>query len=91
VVLLFLVPGWAGPDSLKETMPADGKVKIRTTRTQDEAMCEAIKARKENPGSYNLYSRQCTEFVEGVLEAGGVKNLPHSAKPKVLFWNLLTR
>jgi len=72
-------------------VPADGRVKIRTTKKEDEAMCEAIKARKENPGSYNLYNRDCALFVVDVLEAGGVKNVPHSAKPKVVFWNLLTR
>lgn len=40
----------------------------------------AIKERRRNPGLYNLYSRDCAPFVVDVLEAGGVKNVPHSAK-----------
>ena len=32
----------------------------------------AITQREQNGGMYNLFSRNCAEFVEGVLDYGGV-------------------
>jgi RHS repeat-associated protein len=85
------VPGWAGPDSTKEPTPADAEVTLHTDLLGDEIMCEAIKERKRNPGLYHLFSRNCASFVEDVLEAGGVKGVPRTNKPRVLFWNLVNR
>ena len=73
------------------TGPPTDTVTIPTTPAQDEAMCMTIKERRENPGSYYLFERDCALFVVTVLEAGGVKGIPHSHLPRVVFWNLKVR
>jgi hypothetical protein len=44
------------------------------TPEQDQAMEQAIEQRSNNPGIYNLSSRNCAMFVEDVLQAGNVVN-----------------
>ena len=43
----------------------------------EDEMESAIKGRSSDGGSYDLYFRNCAQFVEDVLHAGGVGGVPH--------------
>ena len=60
-----------------------GTVRISSTPEQDKAMQDFINESIQNPGAYNLYSRNCALFVEDVLRAGGF-NGPETIQPYVL-------
>jgi hypothetical protein len=59
-------------------------VVIHTTPQQDQAMQRVINQMQNDPGSYNLYGRNCAIFVERVLQAGG-QNPPNTPYPRKLF------
>lgn len=61
---------------------------IHTTPAQDQAMQQAINSRRNNPGKYNLYGRNCAKFVEDVLNAGGIPNVPDNMIPNHLYQTL---
>jgi hypothetical protein len=63
-------------------------IHIHTTSKQDLAMQMVIDQRWNDPGSYKLYGRNCSRFVEDVLKAGGVKNVPDDVRPLLLFNDL---
>jgi RHS repeat-associated protein len=64
---------------------------ILTTPEQDRAMQAVIDARRNNPGKYNLYGRNCTKFVHDVLRAAGIPDLPDEYLPEKLWNNLKKR
>jgi len=43
----------------------------------EDAMESAIKGRSSDGGSYDLYFKNCAQFVEDVLHAGGIGGVPH--------------
>jgi hypothetical protein len=45
---------------------------IKTTPQQDAAVWKFILDRMRNPGTYNLYQRQCTDFVRDALRSAGI-------------------
>ncbi len=59
-------------------VPSHSYLHIPISAAQAAAMNRAIANRRENPGSYSLYFRNCAGFVEHVLHAGGVGGVPHS-------------
>jgi RHS repeat-associated protein len=61
---------------------------IRTSAQQDKAMQLAIDQRRLNPGTYNLYGRNCALFVEDVLKVGNVQNVPNDIRPDWFVTNL---
>ncbi|HEY1525241.1 MAG TPA: RHS repeat-associated core domain-containing protein [Candidatus Angelobacter sp.] len=67
------------------------QVTLPTTPEQDKAMQKVIDDRTKNPGKYNLYGRNCAKFVEDVLRAGGLKDVPDTKYPEDLFNNLKNR
>ncbi len=77
------VPGAIKPDIGMESKT----VTIRTSPEQDKAMQAAINTLAENPGSYNLFRRNCTAFAAYVLRAGGL--LPPSTIDPFNFVNQL--
>lgn len=58
-------------------------VTIPATPKQDQAMLDYIKNRTEHPGIYQMYGRNCTEFVYDVLRAGGI-GAPYTPFPREL-------
>ncbi len=64
------VPGVVKADSMDK--PHD-TLRIPTSPDQDAAVDAYIKQRQSNPGDYNLYNRQCTDFVNSALRAGNVE------------------
>jgi len=48
-------------------------LRIPTSAEQDAAVDASIKERQSRPGLYDLYDRQCTDFVSGALRAGNVQ------------------
>jgi len=54
---------------------------IRTTPQQDQIMKGLIDQRRDHPGNYNLYGRNCTRFVEDVLKGAGVLDVPNDIRP----------
>ena len=48
-----------------------------------------INQRLNHPGNYNLYGRNCARFVEDVLRAGGVPNVPNTSRPDELIHNYI--
>jgi len=67
-------PSIYGPGVVKndDTNAPHDTLRIPTTPAQDAAAQSYIDARRANPGNYNLYNRQCTDFVGGALRAGSV-------------------
>jgi RHS repeat-associated protein len=63
------VPGVVNPDDMTQ---ARNTLLIRTTPQQDAAVQKFINNRMRNPGMYNLYQRQCTDFVKDALRAAGI-------------------
>jgi hypothetical protein len=63
------VPGVVRNDNLNEFHDT---VRIPTSKEQDAAIQAYIDRRGCNPGNYDLYNRQCTDFVSGALRAGGL-------------------
>jgi hypothetical protein len=51
---------------------------IHTRPDQDKLAFQAIQERYLTPGEFNLYGRNCSEFVRDVLDQAGV-GLPHEA------------
>ncbi len=74
------VPGEVRNDDL--THPHETLV-IPTSKEQDEAAKAFIESRKSNPGNYDLYTRQCTDFGAGALRAGG-QTVPSDGTPELL-------
>jgi RHS repeat-associated protein len=60
-------------------------VTIPTTPEQDALMQAAIDRRLHDGGMYNLRGRNCARFVEDVLNAGFVPNVPDTQYPMALF------
>jgi RHS repeat-associated protein len=85
------VPGQVLNDPKDHPGVTPQKVTIPTTPDQDKAMQKVIDARTKDPGKYNLYGRNCTKFVEDILNAGGLKNVPDTTYPQDLFDNLKNR
>lgn len=53
---------------------AEQSVTIRTTPDQDKVMAKVLNEALGLPSQrYNLYNRNCAQFVQEVLEAGGVQ------------------
>jgi RHS repeat-associated protein len=61
---------------------------IMVTAKQADAIAAAIKARRDNPGRYNLLFRNCAQAVESFLNAGKVYGTPLGVVnfPFVLSW-----
>jgi hypothetical protein len=47
-------------------------ITIKTTPDQDRKIQNYINARRNNPGIYNLFARNCTAFITSALKAGGI-------------------
>jgi hypothetical protein len=75
------VPGVVKYDDLSQPHQS---VTIHTNSAQDAAVQRYIDATKANPGSYNLYRRNCAGFCEGGLRAGGTR-APVTAFPNALY------
>jgi len=71
------VPGVVKSDDLNQPHET---LRIPTTPNQDAAVQDYINRRTGNPGDYDLYNRQCTDFVGGGLRAGGVM-VPSDSTP----------
>ena len=78
------MPGNVLWDQMKEGV-ADATTRIATTAGQNAMMQMAITQREQNGGMYNLFSRNCAEFVEGVLDYGGVPYGPYTEYPRTFF------
>jgi RHS repeat-associated protein len=86
-------PKWEDPTLLVES--AAGEVQpdalnrpgecfvIHTTPGQDAAIESYIESRRRNPGNWYLYGRNCANFVEDALRAGGLY-APDTIRPKKL-------
>ena len=81
---LFGAPEARTEDDIAQHTDANGHVaphsniRIPITAEQAKAMQAAMDSRRDNPGHYNLFFRNCTGFVESVLHAGGVSGVPHA-------------
>jgi hypothetical protein len=64
--------------------PVLRKVTIKTTPAQDAKAQRAIDKAIKNPPNYNLYRQNCAQFVESVLNAAGIKNVPGTIYPNTL-------
>ena len=47
---------------------------IHTTPEQDRKIQDYINAREADPGAYNLFGRNCAQFVHAALAAGGIES-----------------
>ena len=63
------VPGSVKNDDMSQP---HNTLRIPTTPRQDAAVEDYIGTRQMTPGQYELYNRQCTEFVAGALRAAGI-------------------
>lgn len=76
------VPGAVSPDQERQgatSISRSRSVTIRTTPEQDVAVQAFIEIASNNPRQeYNLCSNQCTGFVRGALQAGGIPVLGDS-------------
>lgn len=75
---LHPVPGHVEP--LAKGRKEVGRAVIHVTREQADAMRAAIRDMTQHPQVYDPAYRNCTNFVEQVLRAGGV-NAPNDATP----------
>jgi RHS repeat-associated protein len=66
------VPGQVYFDRSQEPGQISESISIKTTAEQDRAMLAFVAQRIRDPGFYNLFSRNCSEFVRDVLKAGNV-------------------
>jgi len=64
------VPGVVLPD---DPSKQQGTLVIKTTPQQDACVTKCINSRTANPGSYQLKSRQCRDFVLDCLTSCGIK------------------
>jgi RHS repeat-associated protein len=62
-------------------------IKIPTTPEQDQAIQDFIDRRIQNPGSYDLYDRNCATIAIDALGSGGVYT-PDAILPEALMNNL---
>ena len=67
-------PGTVKADDLSDKNEI---LRIPTTPDQDRAVQNYIDQRAADPGSYNLYDRNCRGFVSDALQAGGI-SLPET-------------
>ena len=96
-----LYPQWRNP-LLLDNVPVPGNIRndqqqhpgqhpqtrtIPTTPQQDQAMQQFIDQMRQNPGAYNVYSRNCTFLVKHLLELAG-QNPPDTMWPHDLFASL---
>jgi uncharacterized protein RhaS with RHS repeats len=76
VVFCRDVPGAVLPDQIKQSQTSRARsrsVTIKTSSAQDAVVQAFIESARNNPQQqYNLCSNQCTNFVRGALQAGGV-------------------
>lgn len=77
------VPGVVQLDRRQEVQ----SILIRTSPAQDAAMQAIIALALGKARTHNLYSRNCTIFVEEVSRAGGLQ-VPNTFLPKALFYQL---
>ena len=77
------VPGELLPDT---RTPIDS-VTIPTTPEQDRLIQDLLNQRRNNPGNYNLYNRNCTTTVNEALGAAGI-SCPDTIRPRRLFNNI---
>ncbi len=61
------------PDDPKKTIDS---ITIHTTPDQDRRIQDYINSRIGNPGIYNLFGRNCTDFARKALRAGGIETQP---------------
>ncbi|TAK99692.1 MAG: hypothetical protein EPO08_15660 [Rhodospirillaceae bacterium] len=80
------VPGTVKKDDLTRTQ---WTTRIPTTPAQDQAVQDYINRRTANPGDYNLYDRNCSEFVGDALKAGGIPTPSDTMIPNVFYPSLL--
>jgi hypothetical protein len=83
------MPGSLDQDATRSA--SDGPVEyltIPTTPAQDQAMQAAINKWNRNKGKWSLYERNCARYVERILNAGGIPNVPNEVVPKNLFHDL---
>jgi hypothetical protein len=80
-------PGNVFSDQMKEGV-AYATTRIATTAGQNAMMKMTITQREQNAGMYNLFNRNCAEFVEDVLDYGGVPYGPYTERPTKLFTDL---
>src|SRR3990172_9789847 len=73
--------------TLPDTRAPIDSITITTTSDQDSAIQKAIENRTQNPGTYNLFSRNCAGFVNDVLDAGGI-HCPDTILPRELMDDL---
>ena len=59
-------------------------VRIPTTSAQDTAAQSAIDKAIRRPPNYNLLHQNCASFVESILNAVGIKNVPTTILPNSL-------
>ena len=72
------VPGTVLKNKDPKVHPPDvtpATVTIHTTPEQDKLMQQLINDRTKKPSNYNLRGRNCTRFIEDVLNAGKVPNV----------------
>jgi RHS repeat-associated protein len=75
-VMGLAVPGQVAFDHEQHPEGPITWIRIPTTQTQDAAIQAFIEARRNNPGPYQLYGRNCVSFVQAALAAGGVNTMP---------------
>jgi RHS repeat-associated protein len=84
---LFSILGVNVPGAIRQDTGVPAKVVIiKTTTEQDRIIQDAINGRMTNPGYYNLYGRNCAEFVSDVLRAGEV-SVPRAWLPETIVNN----
>jgi hypothetical protein len=62
---------------------------IKTTPQQDAKVQKYIDDRIKNPGKYNLYDTQCTDFVEQALRSAGLPVPQDTIVPNTFFNELV--
>jgi RHS repeat-associated protein len=79
---LGVIAGKDTPGEWKEDKANQIKnITIKTTPEQDAAIQKHLDGQKQNPGSYNLYNRNCATQAGEALKAGGIK-VPDTIRPR---------
>jgi hypothetical protein len=74
------VPGVVKPDDMSQPHQT---LQIHTSPEQDAAVQHYIDSQRVNPGNYNLYSRNCGDFVRNGMRAGSIAP-PSDQTPQTL-------
>jgi hypothetical protein len=77
------VPGTVTPD----TRRPERTQTIRTTPAQDRAIQDYLDRRTREPGTYDLFGRNCVSMVREALAAGGIRTA-ETIRPRTLYSNL---